>query len=125
MKRNGLPATAFATFVFIVALAAAWPIEAQDAKSPYPRMAPVDQYLMERNAEIALARSTAPESISRDAEVMVLRPKGYEIAVMGRNGLVCVVHRLWTAGIDDPEFWNPKRRSPISFNDNYSSGGSP
>ena len=94
MKRNGFPATAFATFVFIVALAAAWPIEAQDAKS-------------------------------RDAEVMVLRPKGYEIAVMGRNGLVCVVHRLWTAGIDDPEFWNPKRRSPISFNDNYSSGGSP
>src|SRR2546427_12470878 len=27
----------------------------------YPKMAPVDQYLMERNAEILLARSAAPE----------------------------------------------------------------
>jgi putative alpha-1,2-mannosidase len=29
------------------------------------RMAPLGQYLMERNAEIALASSAAPESISR------------------------------------------------------------
>jgi len=36
-------------------------------------MAPVDQYLMtDRNAEIAMARSAAPPSISADAEVMVL-----------------------------------------------------
>ena len=116
MKRNGLPTVVFPTFVFIVALAAAWMIKAQDAKSLYPGMAPVDQYLMDRNAEIALARSAAPESISRDAEVMVLGRKGYEIAVNGRNGFVCVVHRSWTSGIDDPEFWNPRRRGPICFN---------
>jgi len=30
----------------------------------YPKMAPVDQYLMERNAEILLARSAAPDSIA-------------------------------------------------------------
>jgi hypothetical protein len=30
----------------------------------YSKMAPVDQYLMERNAEILLARSAAPDSIS-------------------------------------------------------------
>jgi hypothetical protein len=29
----------------------------------YPKMAPVDQYLMERNAEILLARSAAPDSV--------------------------------------------------------------
>jgi hypothetical protein len=29
----------------------------------YSKMAPVDQYLMERNAEILLARSAAPDSI--------------------------------------------------------------
>jgi len=29
----------------------------------YPKMAPVDQYLMEKNAEIQLARSAAPDSI--------------------------------------------------------------
>jgi hypothetical protein len=79
-------------------------------------MAPLDQYLMERNAEIALARSAAPESISRDAEVMVLGQHGYETAVKGKNGFVCVVQRSWAAGIDDPDFWNPKLRAPICFN---------
>ncbi|HZD77501.1 MAG TPA: hypothetical protein VE218_10875 [Acidobacteriaceae bacterium] len=116
MKRNGLPTVACATFVFIVALAAAWPLEVQDAKSPYPNMAPLGQYLMDRNAEIALARSAAPESVSKDAEVMVLGPKGYEIAVNGSNGFVCLVHRSWTSKIDDPEFWNPRRRGPMCLN---------
>jgi len=27
-----------------------------------------------------------------------------------------MVQRSWAAGIDDPEFWNPKLRSPICFN---------
>jgi hypothetical protein len=80
-------------------------------------MAPLDQYLMaDRNAEIALARSAAPESIAREAEVMVLGGHGYETAVKGKNGFVCVVQRSWTAGIDDPDFWNPKLRAPICFN---------
>ena len=30
----------------------------------YPKMAPVDQYLMERDAEILLSRSAAPDFIS-------------------------------------------------------------
>jgi len=90
---------------------------AQEAKAPYPSMAPVDQYLIaDSNAEIALARSAAPESISRDAEVLVLGRHGYETAVKGKNGFVCIVERSWSAGIDDPEFWNPKVRAPICFN---------
>jgi hypothetical protein len=90
---------------------------AQDAKTRYPSMAPVDQYLIDnRSSEIALARSAAPESISRDAEVMVLGRHGYETAVQGKNGFVCMVERSWTAPIDDPDFWNPKLRSPICFN---------
>lgn len=116
MKRNGLLSTTFKTFVFMVALAAARPMQAQDVKSPYLNMAPVDQYLMDRNAEIALARSAAPESIARDAEVMVLGRKGYETAVRGKNGFVCVVHRSWTSEADDPEFWNPRRRGPMCLN---------
>jgi hypothetical protein len=79
-------------------------------------MAPLDQYLMERNAEIALARSAAPESISQDAEVMVLGPHGYETAVQGKNGFVCIVERSWTSPIDDPGFWNPKGRAPLCLN---------
>ena len=119
MKRNNFPTTAVRTFacVFVVALAAARPMQAQDAKSQYPTsMAPVDQYLMERGAEIALARSAAPESISKDAEVLVLGPKGYETAVKGQNGFVCVVYRSWTDKADDPEFWNSKRRGPMCLN---------
>jgi hypothetical protein len=80
-------------------------------------MAPVDQYLMEdRNSEIALARSAAPESISRDAEVLVLGRHGYETAIQGKNGFVCIVERSWTAPLDDPNFWNPKLRGPLCLN---------
>jgi len=104
------------SFALVVLLAAAWQAQAQDAKAPYPSMVPLDQYLMERNAEIALARSAAPESISQDAEVMVLGQHGYETAVKGKNGFVCVVWRSWTAGTDDPDFWNPILRAPICFN---------
>ncbi len=44
-----------------------------DGVAPYPKMAPVDQYLMtNRDEEIALARSAAPASISHDATVLVL-----------------------------------------------------
>jgi hypothetical protein len=98
-------------------LSAARPGRAQGAKTPYPNMAPVEQYMMaDRNAEIALARSAAPESIARDAEVMVLGAHGYETAVKGKNGFVCIVQRSWSAGIDDPNFWNPKLRGPTCFN---------
>jgi hypothetical protein len=41
---------------------------------------------------------------------------GYEIAGEGKNGFLCMVERSWTAGIDDPDFWNPKLRAPICFN---------
>jgi hypothetical protein len=100
----------------VVVLAVAWKAPAQQVKTKYPSMAPVDQYLMERNAEIALARSAAPESISKDAEVMVLGRHAYETAVKGKNGFVCIVERSWTAGIDDPDFWNPKLRGPLCLN---------
>ena len=63
----------------------------------YSKMAPVDQYLMERNAEILLARSAAPDSISSDAKILVLGRQGYETAVRGKNGFVCMVERSWIA----------------------------
>ena len=100
-----------------VMFATAWQMMAQDVKAAYPSMAPIEQYLMaDRSSEIALAQSAAPESISRDAEVMVLGRHGYETAVKGKNGFVCVVERSWTAPPEDPNFWNPKLRGPICFN---------
>jgi hypothetical protein len=118
MQLNVRGTRALTRLVQLVVFSAAWQAlaHAQNAKTPYPAMAPLDQYLTERNAEIALARSAAPESISRDAEVLVLGRHGYESAVKGNNGFVCMVERSWTAGIDDPDFWNPKLRAAICFN---------
>jgi hypothetical protein len=82
----------------------------------YSKMAPVDQYLMERNAEILLARSAAPDSISSDATILVLGRQGYETAVRGKNGFVCMVERSWMAAFDSPEFWNPKGRGAECLN---------
>lgn len=90
---------------------------AADGPSLYPTMAPLEQYLItDRNAEIDLARTAAPDAISHDATVMVLTRHGYETAVEGKNGFVCVVERGWMAPFDNPEFWNPKIRGPICFN---------
>jgi hypothetical protein len=90
---------------------------AQESKTPYPRMAPAAEYLMaDQNAEIAMARSAAPPSVSRDATILVLGQHGYETAVQGSNGFVCVVERSWMASFDFPEFWNPKLRGPLCFN---------
>jgi hypothetical protein len=82
----------------------------------YPKMAPVDQYLMDKNDEIQLARSAAPDSISRDATVLVLGRQGYETAVQGTNGFVCMVGRGWAGMFDWPEFWSPKVRAADCLN---------
>jgi len=87
----------------------------QGAKTAYPGMAPIEQYLMDRTAEIALARTAAPDSISRDAKVLVLGRHSFETAVKGKNGFVCIVERSWTSTAD-PDFWNPKVRTPICYN---------
>lgn len=83
----------------------------------YPNMAPLAEYLTkDRGREIALARSAAPASISKDAEVLVLTAKGYTTAVTGTNGFVCLVDRSWQSSLSDPEFWNPKIRAPTCLN---------
>jgi hypothetical protein len=103
-------------FALAAAVIAPKSAPAQDAKQPYPAMAPIEQYLMDRDAEIALARSAAPDAISRDASVIVLTRHGYETAVEGKNGWVCEVARSWMAMFDHPEFWNPKVRAAGCLN---------
>jgi hypothetical protein len=108
---NAIATTTLAPFLMLCA------IHAQDAKTPYPSMAPLEQYLIaDPAAEIALARSAAPDSISKDASVMVLTRHGYETAVPGKNGFVCIVERGWSAPSDNPDFWNPKLRGPLCIN---------
>jgi hypothetical protein len=112
--RKALRTFASTSCTLLVALGTAWRLPAEDTK--YPSMAPVEAYLMERSAEVALARTAAPDSISQNATVMVMGRHGYENAATGKNGFVCIVERSWTAEIDNPDFWNPKLRAPICFN---------
>ncbi len=89
---------------------------AEEAKPAYPAMAPLAQYAMSGEAEEAMARSAAPPSVAKDAEIMVLGSHGYETVAKGRNGFVCMVQRAWANDLDDAEFWNPKIRGPLCFN---------
>jgi hypothetical protein len=110
---------ALGTFALVIGLGELRQAQARKAKEPYPSMATLDQYLMDRDAEIAMARSAAPEAISRDADVLVLGRHGYETAVKGKNGFVCVVERGWMGPFDGEfagNFWNPKLRGPLCFN---------
>src|ERR1700751_469493 len=118
MKRNPINRILRSAFAILVAVAATAPLPAagQDGKELYPTMAPIEQYLMDRDAEIALARSAAPDAISHDASVIVLTRHGYETAVVGKNGWVCWVGRGWMAMFDHPEFWNPKVRAADCLN---------
>jgi hypothetical protein len=98
-------------------LSTSWLARAQDLTASYLQMAPIDQYLMaDRDAEIAMAHSAAPTAISGDAEVLVLGRHGYETALKGKNGFVCLVERAWMSPFDFSGFWNPKMRGPICFN---------
>jgi len=102
-------------FALVIAMGCGVP-NAAGQTDKYPRMAAIDQYLMEKNAEIQLARSAAPDSISRDATILVLGRQGYETAVEGKNGFVCMVERSWMASFDWPEFWNPNVRGADCLN---------
>jgi hypothetical protein len=72
--------------------------------SKYP---PFGAYMMEKEAEVALARSAAPEKVSGAATIKVLTSSGYEVVAEGDNGFVCMVMRGWSA----PTY------TPIQFRD--------
>jgi hypothetical protein len=109
-KLTAMSATLIAMF------ATAPSVQAGDVAAQYANMATLDQYLMPREQEIAMARSAAPASISDTAELWLLTPQGYVLDAAGSNGFACLVERSWSASVDDPEFWNPHIRAPICFN---------
>ena len=111
------PTRTFAAINLSLALSALSGFGAQAQTTTYATMAPIKQYLSADPAgEIAQARSAAPPAISDGAEVLVLGAHGYETAVKGKNGFVCLVQRAWFSDLDDGGFWNPKLRAPICFN---------
>src|SRR5215469_2022026 len=61
------------------------------------RYSPLSEYMMEPEAEVALARSAAPDNVSAHATIKVFTADGYKVAAQGDNGFVCIVMRSWGA----------------------------
>src|SRR5262245_47114431 len=92
-------------------------ILAGQAGAKYP---PLREYMMQRDAEIALAKSAAPANISDHATVKVLTASGYEVVHQGNNGFVCFVMRGWAAPTYTPTqfrnlVYDATVRAPICF----------
>jgi hypothetical protein len=82
---------------------------------------PLAGYLMPKDAELALAKSAAPATISGKATLKVLTESGYTIAHEGDNGFVCMVLRGWSAPTYTPTpfralIYDATVRAPICFN---------
>lgn len=77
--------------------------------------APYSAYEMPRAREIALARSAAPERISGRATIKVLTRDGFEEAVKGENGFLCMVLRSWSGAPDPATTYYAPLRAPICF----------
>ena len=85
-----------------------------------PKYPPLSEYLMPQDAEIALAKTAAPASISDRATIKVLTTSGFQVVHEGVNGFVCMVMRAWSAPTYTPaEFRNlvydATVRAPICF----------
>src|SRR5262245_65776610 len=87
--RNRTPILLTALLALLIGPSIGW---AEDSKYP-----PLADYLMPRDAEVALARSAAPLHISERATIKVLTASGYDVVREGDNGFVCIVMRGWTA----------------------------
>ena len=111
MKPNGL------LLALLLASANAAAVGAQSAGAGYP---PLDQYLMPRAAEMALAATAAPAAISDHATIKILTRAGFEVARQGDNGAVCMVMRGFSAPTYTPAqfrglVYDPTVHAPICF----------
>jgi hypothetical protein len=103
----------------LAALAPAGLLLAQSA--PAHHYPPLSEYLMARDAEVGLARTAAPPSITGRATIKVLTSSGYQVMQKGDNGFVCVVMRGWSAPTFTPApfrdlVYDARVRAPICFN---------
>lgn len=103
---------------FLLALLASLDVAVAEAQGKkYP---PLDEYLMPRDAEIALAKSAAPPGVSDRATIKILTKSGFEVAREGDNGSVCMVMRGFSAPTYTPAqfrdlVYDPAVRAPICF----------
>jgi hypothetical protein len=96
-------------------------VQAASVCGQSPKYPPLSEYMMARDAEIALAKSAAPDSISGHATIKVLTASGFQVVHDGDNGFVCMVMRGWSAPTYTPAqfrdlVYEAKLRAPICFN---------
>jgi hypothetical protein len=106
--------------VLLVLLAS---VPAVRVRAQAPKYPPLAEYLMARDAEIALAKSAAPANISDRATIKVLTNSGFQVAHQGANGFVCMVMRAWSAPTYTPAqfrnlVYDATVRAPICFDPN-------
>lgn len=105
----------FVWFLLLINFAAIG-VTAQEAK--YPSLS---EFLMPQQAEIALAKSAAPDNISAKATIKVLTATGFQTVHEGENRFVCTVMRGSAAPTFTPAqsrdfVYDAKLRAPICFN---------
>ena len=101
--------------IFLLLIFAMNYVSAQAGKYP-----PFSEYLMQKDEEVALAKSAAPSNISDHATIKVLTANGYQVIREGDNGFVCLVMRGWSAPTYTPAqfrdlVYDPKVLAPICF----------
>jgi len=106
MPRRRATLASIATLVLLVAA----PLAAQQSHDLAPYL------IADRAAEVALARSAAPQRVTDSARVLVLTRTGYVEAARGSTGFTCLVLRSFLGGLEDPGYWSPKVRAPACFN---------
>src|SRR5712664_1769137 len=95
-------------------------MQAAAVRGQSPKYPPLSEYMMTPDAEVALARSAAPENVSAHATVKILTASGYQIAAQGDNGFVCMVMRGLSAPTYTPAqfreiVYDPTIRAQICF----------
>jgi hypothetical protein len=110
------------TTLFLMATLSAGAAMGQTGQTAAPaaKYPPIADYLMPRDAEIALAVTAAPPSVSDQATVKVLTKSGFEVAREGTNGSVCMVMRGFSAPTYTPAqfrnlVYDPTVHAPICF----------
>ncbi len=96
-------------------------LDASTMQAQNPKYPPLSEYMMTAEAEVALARSAAPENVSAHATVKILTASGYKVAAQGDNGFICLVMRGWSAPTYTPAqfrdlVYDAGVRAPICFN---------
>ena len=105
------------TLVLVLLLASLYASAAWAQSPKYPALS---EYMMPRDAEVALAGSAAPRNISDRATIKVLTASGFQVARDGDNGFVCIVMRAWSAPTYTPAqfldlVYDATVRAPICF----------